>query len=153
MNEQEKCFICRKHQRLELVPGGAVFEDELFYAGHSWSTKDQMTPYLGAFIVEPKRHIPTWAELNDAETKVIGKVIRDVSKAMKTGLNAEHIYVFVIGHHISHLHVWVMPRYPDTPREFWGLDLFKWPERPVGGQKKLRKLAKKYGRFLNDIVL
>ncbi|MDO9546291.1 MAG: hypothetical protein Q7J07_06030 [Pelolinea sp.] len=143
MNDQENCFICRKHQGLEVFPGGAVFENDLFYSGHSWSASDQETPYLGSFIVEPKRHIPTWAELNDAEAKGIGKVIRDVSKALKEGIGAEHVYVFVIGHHIPHLHVWVMPRFPDTPREYWGLELFEWPERPVGGHKDVKEMSDK----------
>ena len=44
---------------------------------------------------------------------------------------AEHVYVFVLGHHVAHLHVWVVPRYPGTPREYWGLQLFEWPPRPL----------------------
>lgn len=148
MNDQKNCFICRKHKGLEVVPGGAVYEDNLFYSGHSWSASDQETPYLGSFIVEPKRHIPTWAELNDAEAKVIGKVIREVSKALKTGVGAEHVYVFVIGHHIPHFHVWVVPRYPETPREFWGLELFEWPQRPVGDQDAVEKISGKIRTLL-----
>jgi histidine triad (HIT) family protein len=141
MNDQENCFICRKHRGVELIPGGAVYEDDLFYSGHSWSVSDQESPYLGSYIVEPKRHIPTWAELNDAEAVGIGKVIRDVSKALKEGVSAEHVYVFVIGHHIPHLHVWVVPRYPDTPREFWGLELFEWPQRSIGDREAIEKMS------------
>ena len=148
MNDQENCFICRKHQGKDAIPGGAVFEDDLFYSGHSWSASDLNSPYLGSYIIEPKRHIPTWAELNDVEAKAIGKVIRDVSKALKEGVGAEHVYVFVIGHHIPHLHVWVVPRYPDTPREFWGLELFEWPERPVGDREAVENICGKISSLL-----
>jgi diadenosine tetraphosphate (Ap4A) HIT family hydrolase len=148
MSEQETCFACRKHQGIEFVPGGPVYEDEIVFSGHSWSSEDQATPYLGGFIVEPKRHLPTWAELNDEEAETIGKVIRDVSRALKKIVNAEHIYVFVLGHHVPHLHVWVVPRYPDTPREYWGLDVFEWPDRPVGGQEEVEDICKKVRSLL-----
>jgi diadenosine tetraphosphate (Ap4A) HIT family hydrolase len=143
LSNQSDCFVCRKHKGLEIVPGGSIYEDNLVFSGHSWSVSDQKTPYLGGFIVEPKRHIPTWAELNDEEAETIGKVIRDVSRALKKGANAEHVYVFVLGHHVPHLHIWVVPRYPDTPREFWGLDLFEWPDRPVGGQAEVDEICKR----------
>ena len=141
MNDHKNCLICRKHDGLEIVPGGAIYENELFYSGHSWSAEDKTTPYLGSFIVEPKRHIPTWAELNDLEAKDIGRIIRDVSKGLKKGFGAEHVYVFVIGHHIPHLHVWIVPRYPGTPREYWGMELFAWPERPLGDAAAVEKVC------------
>jgi len=148
MTDRETCFSCRKHKGLEIVPGGPVYEDEIMYSGHSWSAEDQQTPYLGGFIVEPKRHIPTWAELNDEEAGKLGKVIRDVSSALKAVVDAEHIYVFVLGHHVPHLHVWVVPRYPGTPREYWGLDVFEWPDRPKGGQKEVEVLCEKIRSYI-----
>ena len=143
MDDIKNCFSCRKHRGQEIVPGGAIYEDELVYSGHAWSVEEGETPYLGAFIVEPKRHIPTWAELNDEEAEVMGRVIRDVSKALKGAANAEHVYVFVLGHQVPHLHVWVVPRYPDTPREFWGFKIFEWPGRPVGGEKEVKEFCER----------
>jgi len=143
MSEQGSCFVCRKHKGLEHVPGGAVFEDDLVYSGHAWSVEEGKTPYLGGFIVEPKRHLPTWAELTDEEAERIGRVIRDVSRALKDVLNAEHVYVFVIGHHVPHLHVWVVPRYPETPHEYRGTDVFEWPGRPDGTQAAVVQLCER----------
>jgi len=148
MSDPDSCFICRKHRGLEFVPGRSVYEDELVFSGHSWSASDQETPYLGGFIVEPKRHLLSWAELNDKEAETIGKVIRDVSKALKKSVNAEHIYVFVIGHNIPHLHIWVIPRYPDTPREFWGFKVFEWPDRPIGGQEEVERICASVRSFM-----
>jgi len=148
VSDQNSCFVCRKHKGLEFVPGGPVYEDELVFSGHSWSALDQETPYLGGFIVEPKRHLPTWAELNDQEAKTIGKVIRDVSKALKKSVNAEHVYVFFLGHNVPHLHIWVIPRYPDTPREFWGFKVFEWPDRPVGGKEEVENICESVRSFM-----
>jgi histidine triad (HIT) family protein len=141
MTDPQACFVCRKHRGLELVPGGPIYEDELVFAGHAWSGQDRQAPYLGGFIVEPKRHLPTWAELEDAEAERIGRVIRDVSRALKVAVEAEHIYVFVMGHQIDHLHVWVVPRYPRTPREYWGLEVFEWPDRPPGTRRAVEALC------------
>jgi len=138
---ESDCFVCRKHRGLEPVPGGAIFEDELIFAGHSWSVSDGSTAYAGAFIVEPKRHVPGWAELTDEEAGAMGTVMRDVSKAMQESLGAEHVYVFVLGHHVPHLHVWLVPRFPGTPREFWGLQLFEWPDRPMGGAAEVEAVC------------
>ena len=123
------------------MSGGSIYEDELVFSGYSWSASGQNTPFLGGFIVEHKRHIPTLAELNDEEAETIGRVIRDVSKALKKSVNAEHIYVFILGHNIPHLHIWVIPRYPDTPREFWGFKMFEWPDRPNGGREEVEEIC------------
>jgi hypothetical protein len=32
--EQPQCFICRKHRGEFHLPGGAIYEDDLLYAGH-----------------------------------------------------------------------------------------------------------------------
>jgi len=141
MSDKEDCFVCQKHNGLEFVPGGSIYEDELVFSGHSWSASDQSTPFLGGFIVEPKRHIPTWAELNDEEAESIGRVIRDVSKALKKTVNAEHIYVFVLGHYISHLHVWVLPRYPDTPVNSGVLRCLNGLIALLEGEKQLKRSA------------
>jgi len=143
LSEQISCFICRKHQGLEAVPGGSVYEDDLVFSGHSWSVEENKTPYLGGFIVEPKRHVLSWADLNDAEADRIGRVIRDVSAALKETVNAEHIYIFVLGHNIPHLHIWVIPRYPGTPREYWGIRIFEWSDRPAGTREEVKELIRK----------
>jgi hypothetical protein len=51
------CFICRKHRGDIAVPGGAVYEDDLVYAGHAALPEGEPTAYLGFLLVEPKRHV------------------------------------------------------------------------------------------------
>ncbi len=143
MTETQDCFICRKHRGLEAIPGGPIYEDDLVFSGHSWSSEDQTSPYLGGFIVEPKRHVRGWAELNDLEAETVGRVIRDVAKALMGEVGVEHVYVFVLGHHVPHLHIWVVPRYAETPREYWGFSIFDWPGRPSGGTEQVEELCER----------
>jgi diadenosine tetraphosphate (Ap4A) HIT family hydrolase len=143
VSEEETCFACRKHRGLEFVPGGPIYEDNIVFSGHSWSVEDNETPYLGGFIVEPKRHVPSWAELTDEEAEKIGIVIRDVSSALKQAVETDHIYVFVLGHNVPHLHIWVIPRYIDAPQEYWGFKVFDWPDRPAGTQAAVEEMCTK----------
>jgi histidine triad (HIT) family protein len=137
------CYACKKHRGEVNVPGGAVYQDDLIFIGHAWPESGEEAPYMGAFIVEPKRHVPGWAELSDEEAERVGIGIQRISSALKRQEGAEHIYVFVIGHHVPHLHVWVVPRYPDTPREHWGMALFEWEGRPRGRSEDVEAICER----------
>jgi histidine triad (HIT) family protein len=137
----EDCLICRKHRGDFQVPGGAVYEDDLVYAGHSAVPEGESEAYLGIFFVEPKRHIPGLAELTEAEAQRSGALVARLSKALKESESAEHIYLFVMGHHLPHLHIWVVPRYPGTPRVYWGFRVDEWPEAPKGGTREIEALC------------
>ncbi len=139
--ESTECFVCRKHRGEIVIPGGAIFEDDLVYCGHAWSQEGDQGMYLGACIVEPRRHLPSWGELLDNEAARMGIAIRNLARALQQSEAAEHVYIFVLGHHIPHLHVWVIPRYKGTPREYWGLNLLEWPERPTGSRDEVTALC------------
>jgi hypothetical protein len=62
---------------------------------------------------------------------------------LKTSENAEHIYAFVLGDHIPHLHIWVMSRYAGTPQEYWGMRVTEWPEAPSGGAHEIVALSER----------
>jgi histidine triad (HIT) family protein len=68
-------------------------------------------------------------------------VIRDISQALKGSEAAEHVYIFVLGHHVPHLHVWIVPRFAGTPREYRGLQLFEWPELVKGNAHEVEALC------------
>ena len=48
-------------------------------------------------------------------------------------IEIEHVYTWVFGDAVEHMHVWIMPRYIDTPREYWGTRVTEWPDAPIGG--------------------
>lgn len=83
--EEQNCFICEKHKGNITVPGGAIYEDELVYVGHvHWDSE---------------------------ETKRFGLISSRVSKALKESEGAEHIYTFVSGNGVPHMHMHIIPRY------------------------------------------
>lgn len=60
------CLICRKHRGEVSPSGGAIYQDDLVYAGHAQISEGQSTAYLGYLMAEPKRHTPGLADLTDA---------------------------------------------------------------------------------------
>jgi len=144
------CFVCRKHRGEIAVPGGAIYQDNLVYAGHVQIPGGQSSVYLGWLIAEPKRHAPGLAELTDAEAQALGLLVARLSRALKAGEGADHIYAFVLGHHVPHLHIHVVPRYPGTPREYWGLRVDEWPDAPRGGVEAITALCGRVRTYLGQ---
>jgi diadenosine tetraphosphate (Ap4A) HIT family hydrolase len=70
-------------------------------------------------MVEPKRHARGLGDLSDDEAAAIGRLANRLARVLKEAEGAEHVYAFVFGAAIPHLHVHLAPRYPNTPREFW----------------------------------
>jgi diadenosine tetraphosphate (Ap4A) HIT family hydrolase len=126
------CFVCDKHAQGSSAPGGVIYEDDLMYVGHILPP-DLLDVYLGYVMVEPKRHLGGLGELTGDEASALGVLINKVARALNDSEGAEHIYSFVMGDHVSHLHVHLVPRYPGTPREYWGVHVGDWPNAPRGG--------------------
>jgi histidine triad (HIT) family protein len=59
------CFICRKHKGEIVIPGGAIYEDDIVYAGHV--RIDTYPAYPGYLMAETKRHTPGPADLTSQE--------------------------------------------------------------------------------------
>lgn len=137
------CFICRKHRGEIQVPGGSIYEDDLVYAGHGAIPEGESVMYLGYLFVEPKRHTAGLADLTDDEAQALGLLVTRLSRALKTSESAEHIYSLVLGDHVPHLHIHLVPRHPGTPREYWGLRVNEWPDAPTGGVEEIAALCER----------
>jgi histidine triad (HIT) family protein len=145
-NEQQDCFICRKHRGEIVIPGGAIYEDDIVYAGHLRTGAH--STYLGYLMVETKRHTPGLAELTDQEAQALGLLVTRLSRALKACTGAEHIYSFVLGHDVPHMHIHVVPRYPGAPREYWGTRVDEWPDALHGGAQKIIALCERLREHL-----
>lgn len=139
----DECAICQKHRGDVAALGGAIYEDDLIFISHAGIAEGQTTAYLGALLIEPKRHIPSLASLTNAESQRIGLYVAHLSRALQKGEDVEHVYQFVTGHHVPHLHVWVVPRYPGTPPEYWGMKVDEWPDAPKGGPEEIAMLCER----------
>ena len=143
------CLVCRKHQGEIAVPGSAIFENDLIYISHALLWGDEQEHYLGHLFVEPKRHVPEWADLSDQEAQLIGLYTSRVAKALLQTEGMEHIYLFVLGDGVPHVHVHVIGRYPGAPREYWGPRVDEWPQAPRGKSPEIEALANRVRTFLN----
>jgi diadenosine tetraphosphate (Ap4A) HIT family hydrolase len=64
---------------------------------------------LGFAYLEPKRHIPHITDLDGEEARTFGKVLAQVSQALRTETGAELVYVYIFGGGVPHLHVHLAP--------------------------------------------
>ena len=144
------CFICRKHRGEVSIPGGAIYEDDLIYIGHAQIREGQTTAYLGYLMVEPKRHAPRLFDLTDDEAQALGLGVARLSRALRDSEHAEHVYAFVIGDGVLHVHIHVVPRYPGAPREYWGVHVDEWSAAPHGGPDEMAALCGRLRAYLQS---
>ncbi len=119
------CLICTKHESpiRELIVDG-----EHAVLVHYPTSAAEPEIYPGHLMVEAKRHVVSFGELDENEAAEVGQLIARGSKALSERFAAEHVYVFTIGHMVPHLHVHVVPRYSGTPKEYWGgMKVTEWP--------------------------
>lgn len=143
-----ECLVCRKHRGEILVPGGAIYEDDLIYVSHALPWGQEQDHYLGHLFVEPRRHVPELADLCAAEAQAIGLYTSKLARALMHTEGAEHVYSFVIGDGVPHVHVHVIGRYPGAPRAYWGPRVDEWPDAPRGGTDQIAQVSARVRAFL-----
>jgi diadenosine tetraphosphate (Ap4A) HIT family hydrolase len=131
------------------APGGIIHEDDLVYAGHILPP-DLIDVYLGYLMIEPQRHVTGWGDLTDKEAAALGLLVNSLGRALKDSEGAEHVYSFVFGDEVPHLHIHLVPRYPDTPRAYWGTRASHWPDAPRGGIDEIAAVCDRLRRALSD---
>lgn len=134
------CFVCQKHSQGSEVPSGVIYEDGLTYVGHLLPG-DLTDVYLGYLMLEPKRHVARLGDLTEMEAAAIGRLTNDVARALRDVEGAEHVYSLVLGDAVPHLHIHLIPRYPGTPREYWGLKVDQWPGARKGGVAEVQAVS------------
>ena len=123
------CLVCQKLAgEGPLADAPLVYEDELLVVSHP--ADEDVRTYLGLLVVETRRHVPSLAELTEAEAARIGVLETRLARALLAE-GAEHVYSFVFDH-VPHHHVELTARYPGTPRELWGRAASFWPGAPHG---------------------
>jgi hypothetical protein len=91
--------------------------------------------------------------ITETEAQRLGFVMSRVSRALQETEGAEHIYSFVLGHQVPHLHVHLVPRYPGTPREYWGTQVDEWPEAPQGDEEAIAAVSERLRSSLQSAML
>ena len=143
------CFICNKHTGNIETAGVMIYEDEYVYVGHI--DRNGKPNYLGHIMIDLKRHVPTLAEMTVEEAKAFGVIMARVSKALKGSENAEHIYSLVSGNSVPHLHMHLVARYPNTPKQYWGpMDVYDWEDAPMGDNNDVIALCIRIKTYLEN---
>lgn len=141
------CFICKKHAGDVTTSGLTIFEDEYVYVGHI--DRSGNPNYLGHIMIDLKRHAPSLGDMTMEEAKSFGMILAKVSKALLETEKAEHIYSYVMGDAVPHLHMHLVPRYPGTPKEYWGPNaVYEWPESPMGNNTDVNALCNRIKNYL-----
>lgn len=149
-DETRECLVCRKHRGHVAVVGGAIYEDEIIYASHAQLWGDEPERYLGYLFIEPRRHVAELADLSEAEAQAIGLLATRLAKALMHTEGAEHVYAFVIGDGVPHVHMHLIGRYPGAPRRYWGPRVDEWPDAPHGSEREIEEVAARVRRFLQE---
>lgn len=133
------CEFCAWREALAATPGGAIYEDDLVIARHTYDGPGEAT-YLGALVLQPKRHA-TLAELTDDEARAVGWLAARLSRALTICTGAEKVYAYSFGEAFDHLHLFIVARYPGAPREYVRLRAQEWPGAPRGGAREVAALV------------
>ena len=136
----DRCFVCEKHAQGDAAERGVLYQDDLVYAGHL-HTMGGPPVYRGYLMVETKRHVAGLGDLLDDEAAAVGRLVNRAARALKECAGSEHVFAFVYGTGVPHLHVHLAPCYPDTPREFWGPRIREWPDAPTVDPVSMRQLV------------
>ena len=136
-----ECWICAKHEQGDAAQGGVIFEDDTVYVGHVHALDG--AAYRVYLMVEPRRHVADLGDLTEEEACSIGRLVNRLARILKDIEGAEHVYSFIFGDAVPHLHAHVAPRYPGTPPEYWGARLREWPDAPRVGVDEMRVVSKR----------
>ena len=141
------CFICKKHVGIIQTSGVTIYENDYVYVGHI--DRNGEPNYLGHIMIDLKRHAPTLGDMTMEEAKAFGMIIARVSKALMESENAEHIYSYVMGDAVPHLHMHLVPRYPNTPKENWGPNaVYDWEDAPMGDNNEVIAFCNRIKTYL-----
>lgn len=114
-----ECRICAQNVGAAEVPGGFLFQDDLWLVRHS------APPYgvAGWLTVQSRRHVAEPADFNDAEARNFGPMLRHFEGLLREITGALRIYTAALGESSPHLHCHMVPRYPETPSgvKAWGV--------------------------------
>jgi diadenosine tetraphosphate (Ap4A) HIT family hydrolase len=123
--DSSESLVCREHHGDVVLPGGFLIENDSVVAFHYPPMPGAETPYLGYLFVTSRRHVPSFAELSPDEAASMGTAIATLSAALKSE-GAELVYVLSVGHAWPHLHVHLIPRWPETPADVSWMGVDEW---------------------------
>jgi histidine triad (HIT) family protein len=104
VDTEKSCIFC------DIASGKApsyhVFEDDLSFAILDINPFTQ-----GHCLVLPKRHVPWWHEMTEAETTSLFNVARVVAQRLMKVFKPDFVMIYARGRRIPHTHIFLIPTY------------------------------------------
>lgn len=121
--ECETCRLTKKRDSGEAPLWDSIIRTNYFDVVHAFNTS-----LLGWIVLVVRRHIESVDELTEDEASELGKLIRNVSAALRTILGCSKTYIMQFaekqGHH--HVHFHIVPRMKNMPEENKGINVFNY---------------------------
>ena len=130
------CVICQKYSSQSLI----IAELDGITLTHLLPSPDGFA-MRGRLVIEPKRHVVAPEDLSPQEFSQMGMLLQKGMTLLKNALGAEHVYFFRINDQVPHFHFHLVPRYPETPKDFWGLKIIDWPKYPKANVAEINELS------------
>ena len=106
------CLGCAIVKGEVQIPGGIIYEGK-----HAILGADPEIPIPGFLIINVKRHIYSFSQLNKEERNEIGNLITYAEKALKELKIVDEV-TLVQEERSKHLHIWIFPNYDWMAEKF-----------------------------------
>lgn len=101
---EKNCVFCRI--ATGKAPAYRIYEDKL-----SFAILD-INPFArGHCLVLPKRHVPWWYQLTEAETASLFNAARIMANRIMTVFKPDFVMYYARGRRIPHTHIFLVPTY------------------------------------------
>lgn len=145
-----ECMGCSIEKGEIVPPGGIIYEDEYFILA-----QDPEIPIEGFIIINTKRHINSFAEMNEKERINFIELLHKSVKAIKE-LNIADKVTIVQEERSKHLHVWIFPHHEWMDERFgkgvsYLRDICAYAQENASDidKKKILKIANQIREYMN----
>lgn len=125
-----ECYSCKANAGERVIsPGPVIYDGRYWKIEHAYPTK-----LVGWVVLILKRHAEALHELSPEECVEMGALFGRTAQALhdETGSEKEYIACFAEADHFHHVHIHVVPRQSDLPRELQGPRVFALLNPPSG---------------------
>jgi diadenosine tetraphosphate (Ap4A) HIT family hydrolase len=117
-DHRSDCNICRKQDGLKTgsqlldypPPGGYVVERQHFLVEHAPLQESS----AGTVIVESRRHLLDFGDMNPDELAELGPILRNLVPAVKAATGVQRVYFLALMERAPHFHLWLVPKENDA---------------------------------------
>jgi diadenosine tetraphosphate (Ap4A) HIT family hydrolase len=116
------CYSCEALRgERHISPGERIYTGEHWIVEHAWPTA-----LVGWLVLVLRRHVSALHELTSDEFAEMGMLLARTVHAvhLETGSTKEYLACFAEADHFLHVHIHIVPRANDLPRELQGPSSF-----------------------------